>query len=267
MKKIAFFFLLIWGVTFGAQAYTLEAYRGEIPDGYNFWLSLPEDTLGSKPLVIFLHGRSLCGTDLNKVKRYGTIGAIEAGREIDAYVVAPQNPGGAWKPAKVKQVLDWAKTHVDIDTTRVYVLGMSLGGIGTIDFAAAYPDEVAAAIGLCGGTTAKNLGDLNKLPLWIAHGTADTAISISKSDDIVRAMKEADPKTPRLVYDRIPGMNHSQPARVFYMPEVYEWLFMHSLSEEGRPIHETFDLNGESFRNAYRGLNMNKSGSTKSKKR
>lgn len=243
------------------RAARLEAHRNEIAGGYNFWLNVPTDTSTAKPLVIFLHGRSLSGNDLNKVKKYGTIAALEAGRQIDAYVLAPQSPGGGWKPAKIKEVMDWVVDRHNVDTTRVYVLGMSLGGIGTIDFAAAYPDEIAGAIGLCGGSTARNLSDLNKLPLWIVHGTADTAINVSQSDKVVLAMYEADNSTPRLVYDRVPGMNHSQPARMFYMPEVYDWLFQHSLSEEGRPIHETFEVTTEAFRHAYDGLNMRKGGS------
>ena len=54
-----------------------------------------------KPLVIFLHGRSLCGNDLNKVLRYGTIDAVQGGRKIDAYIIAPQNPGTFWNPDKI----------------------------------------------------------------------------------------------------------------------------------------------------------------------
>lgn len=263
MKKIAsIIFIAILLISLPMKGLNLKAHRGDVPDGYNFWLSKPADESTPKPVIIFLHGASLCGNNLDKVKHYGTIDAQEAGREIDAYVIAPQNPGGSWKPSKIKNVLDWVEANNNVDTTRVYVLGMSLGGYGTIDFTAAYPDVVAAALAMCGGGTAKNLGILNKVPLWIVHGTADNAVSVSKSDQIVAAIKEVDKDAPRLIYDRVPGMNHSQPARMFYKPEVYEWLFSHSLSEEGRPVHPAFKVNNEALSNVYKGLNMRRSRST-----
>lgn len=195
-----------------------------------------------KPLVIFLHGSSLCGNNLERVKRYGTINAIEKGRELDAYVLAPQNPGGSWKPEKIMKIVDHLLAeHNDIDANRIYVLGMSLGGYGTIDLAATYPDRIAAAMALCGGGTVRNYAGLNKVPLWIIHGTADAAVSIRESDKVVNNMKQSSPDTPRLVYTRVPGMNHSQPCRMFYLKESYDWLFSHSLSDKDRSIAPTFD--------------------------
>lgn len=232
----------------------IEAHKNVTEAGYNFWLSTPENSEEAKPAIIFLHGQSLCGNDLNKVKRYGTIDAIEKGREIDAYVIAPQNPGGSWKPEKIMDVLQWVEENYNVDTDRVYVLGMSLGGYGTLDFVATYPDEVAAAMAMCGGSTKKDLSGLNDVPLWIIHGTADNRVSISHSDRVVAAMKETDSETERLQYDRVPGMDHSRPARLFYHPDTYNWLFSHSLSYEDRPIAESFDINEKLMSEAYKGL-------------
>ena len=263
MRKIIILSLLILSfLTAEVCAQKIVAHSGKIKDGYNFWLAHPADTVGPKPAVIFLHGASLCGNDLTKVKRYGSIDAIERGREIDAYVIAPQNPGGSWRPKKVHDILDWVMANHNIDSTRVYVLGMSLGGYGTIDYAATYPDEVAAAIGMCGGATVKNIADLNKVPLWIVHGTADRAVTVAQSDRVVNAMIADNDSTPRLIYDRVPGMDHGRPARMFYLPEVYEWLFSHSLDEEDRPVHETTPVSNEFLGKAYVGL-KSKSGSSK----
>lgn len=251
------------------RAFCLEAKRGAVADGYNFWLYQPDSVSADnpKPVIIFLHGASLCGNDMNRVRRYGTIDAIERGRAIDAYVIAPQNPGGAWNPRKVMNVLDWVMQHAQVDSTRVYVLGMSLGGYGTIDLAAAYPDRIAAAMAFCGGGTSTRLANLNKVPLWIVHGTADRAISISESDKVVSAMRSVKPQTPRLIYDRVPGMNHSQPARFFYLAESYDWLMSHSLTDVGRPCAERFDITGLA-KSAYSDLRSNpsKSGKVKSAK-
>ncbi|MCM1475488.1 MAG: prolyl oligopeptidase family serine peptidase [Muribaculaceae bacterium] len=231
---------------------------GKVNDSYNFWLSVPQTVLTQnecKPLVVFLHGSSLCGNNLDRVKRYGTIAAISKGHNLDSYVIAPQNPGGAWKPSKLIKLVDYMCENYNVDPNRVYVLGMSLGGYGTIDLVATYPDRFAAALAMCGGGTVKNLSNLNQVPLWIIHGTADRAVSISESDKVVAAMKSVDASTPRLVYNRVAGMNHSQPARLFNNPASYEWLFSHSLRDKDRSVNPTPDISStlsSSNRSSYR---------------
>ena len=237
-----------------AQEQSLEKCIGVIPGGYNYWFATPADTTEAKPLIVFLHGASLKGNDLNRVKKYGTIHAVEMGREIDAYVIGPQLPAGSWKPEKVKEIVDYVIDNYNVDTSRIYVLGMSLGGYGTLDYAAAYPDQVAAAIAMCGGSTAKDVSGLNNVPLWIIHGTADRSVPISQSEKVVSKMEEDDETVPRLIFERVPGMDHSRPARLFYLPDIYDWLFQHSLEEEGRPIHDTFVIDADIFSRCYEGI-------------
>lgn len=95
-----------------AQYDFIRPVKDSIPGGYNFWVYTPLDyyyTLENTPVIIFLHGQSLCGNDLNKVRRYGPLDAIVKGRQIDALVIVPQNPGGSWNPYKINQVLEWTK--------------------------------------------------------------------------------------------------------------------------------------------------------------
>ena len=80
------------------------AQKNVVPDNYNFWIYTPgdyEEHNRNVPLIIFLHGASLCGNDLNRIRRYGVLDAIEKGKIIPAVVLAPQNSGGAWKPEKM----------------------------------------------------------------------------------------------------------------------------------------------------------------------
>ncbi len=209
-------------------------------------------THGRLPLVIFLHGRSLCGSNLQTVRRYGSIAAIDRGRKIDAYILAPQNPGSAWSPERIMNIVRKVVETNPIDTTRIYVLGMSLGGYGTMDMVARYPDKIAAAIPMCGGTTSKDYEALNKVPMWIVHGTADAAVPVSASDKPVAEMKSRGGH--RFVYDRVPGWNHGAPARLFYLPETYEWLFQHSLADKGRPVHPVSIIQQGLTKNAYASL-------------
>ena len=155
MKKLLILLLLCCCArTVSAFEGNFEAKRNVIDGGYNFWMYTPADyELDDHPLplMIFLHGASLCGNNLDRVRRYGVLDAIARGKNIPMLVVAPQNPGGAWSPAKLNDVLRWVEANYRVDTTRVYVLGMSLGGYGTMDFVGTYPEKVAAAMARCGG--------------------------------------------------------------------------------------------------------------------
>ena len=243
-----------------AQAQHFKAYRGVVPGGYNFWFHDPEsgnhrDPNAHFPLLIFLHGKSLSGTNLERVKRYGPISAVAKGLNIDCYIIAPQTNNG-WAPDRVMKIVDWAIKNYAVDTTRIYVYGMSLGGYGTLDLAATYPDRIAAAMALCGGATVKDLSGLSRLPLWIVHGTADSRVPVSASDKVVAAIK-ATGDDSRLIYTRMPGIDHGRPARIFYMGQTYDWLFSHSLLDPGREVNRDFVITTEMLNSAYQDLGRN----------
>ena len=254
MKKIIF--LTVCLIPLLSYSQTLTAFRDSIKGGYDFWLYTPENSdsvKSEKPLVIFLHGRSLCGNDLNKVRRYGSIDAVERGRKIDAFILAPQNPGESWKPSKILDLLNWTKERYAIDTSRVYVLGMSLGGYGTINFAGTYPEKVAAAMALCGGGTLSSYCELTQVPLWIIHGTADKAVPVSQSQKVVNAMENCGNAT-LLRFDKLKGVNHSKLARFFYFEQTYEWLFAHSLTDSVRYVSQDFTVSPAILNEAYKNL-------------
>lgn len=245
--------LLAMVFTININAQEFEAYKGEVDDSYNFWFYNPQtisDPNAHFPLLIFLHGASLCGRNLNQVKRYGPINAVAKGKIIDCYIVAPQNPGGAWKPEKIWKIVEWAKEKFAVDTTRIYVYGMSLGGYGTIDLAATYPDKIAAAMAMCGGASVRDVSGLSKLPLWIIHGTADRAVSVKASDKVVDAIR-ATGDDSRLIYSRLPGVDHGRPARLFYMSLTYDWLFSHSTKDPNRECNHSFELTNDMMDNVY----------------
>lgn len=197
---------------------------------YPFLLHLPADSIlkNNPPVLIFLHGRSLSGNNLELVKKYGIIHEIEKGREIPAIVIAPQVPAGkSWEPAKVLSVLRFAQQQFDTDTNRVYVTGMSLGGYGTLDFAGQYPEIVTAAVALCGGGNTRNGCNLSTIPVWIQHGNRDSAVPISESEKMVRSIRECN-GGENLKYTVVPGANHGDLERVFRTDELYEWLFQFS---------------------------------------
>ncbi len=243
-----------------AAANTLYTHEGTVKNSYNFLLYTPDSyspgAENKMPLIVFLHGRSLSGTDLNRVRRYGSLSAIQYGRKINALVLAPQSPGEKWNPKKVNDLIDWTFANYEVDTNRVYVIGMSMGGYGTMDYVAAYPHRVTAAIAMCGGiSNLNNAPKMASVPLWIIHGTDDKAVSVEKSDEVFRKLEETN-KPHQTHYDRLDSVNHAMLARMFYLDETYEWLFAHTQKGKKNTIQPTFDVR-KLLPAAYKGLRSN----------
>ena len=244
MKRLILTILSIFAIAFGGMAEgTMKTHERIAENGYPFWIYTPDGYDGTKaqPIVVFLHGRSLCGRNLNQVLRYGTLDAIKKGMNMPAFVIAPQNPGEAWKPSKLMDIIEWMEANYKVDANRIYVLGMSLGGYGTMDFAGTYPDKIAAAMALCGGCYLKDQTGLGELPFWIIHGTADRAVGVNESKKVVAGLQEKQ-LTSRL---------HGALARAFYLKDTYDWLFAHSLQDEGRPVEEYISIDNAILKMAY----------------
>ncbi|MFY7668569.1 MAG: prolyl oligopeptidase family serine peptidase [Crocinitomicaceae bacterium] len=230
MKKVALFVFLM--VSFSNAFSQLQAIRNQAD--YPFLLHLPADSIlkSKPPVLIFLHGRSLSGTNLDLVKKYGVIHEIEKGRKVPAIVVAPQVIAGkSWEPEKIMSVLKFVQRTFDTDTNRVYVAGMSLGGYGTLRFAGAYPEVVTAAVALCGGGNTNDGCDLATVPLWIQHGNSDRAVPISESEKIVNAIKNCN-GGENLKYTIHKGADHGALERIFRTDEMYEWLFQYTKADK-----------------------------------
>ncbi len=263
MKKWLILFFLTFSVFLPpslAQDDLLEAQRPVTGDGYAFWVYTPQDYAQyqrTTPVILFLHGASLKGNDLNKVLRYGPLDAVMKGLVIPAIIVAPQNPKGPWSPRKLNDILTWLQDHYRYNPQRVYVMGMSLGGYGTLDMAATYPDKIAAAIALCGGSTLRDYSGLGQLPLWIIHDTADKAVKIEESKKIVGQMKDRH-IDQRLRYDWIHGASHGDLARYFYLSDTYDWLFLHTLIEPLRSVDRNVEITTDERAGAYQKIKKRK---------
>ena len=260
MKKIISIVTIIFTtlITTHAQPGKMAAVTGKVSNGYDFWLYAPQayfDQPNEKfPVVIYLHGARLCGRGLRSFHKYLTLDAIAKGRDIETMVIAPQNPGGGWKPERLNNVLEWVVNNYNVDTTRIYVVGMSLGGYGAMDFVGTYPHKIAAAMALCGGCTLNDAQGLGTLPFWIIHGTADRAVTVGQSKKVVNALKEQG-NDKLLRYDWLPGANHGQLARIYYLEQTYQWLFSHTLNDNPRQVNRDIVINLNVMSSAYKGLN------------
>ena len=257
LVSVAGLLLLAFPVMSDAQR--LYAYRDSVREGYDFLLYVPSGADTSQallPTVLFLHGKSLCGTDLNQVMRYGTIDALKRGLQLDAVVIAPQTEAVGWKADRLDRVVDFVTRKYPCDPDRLYVIGMSMGGWGTFKMVHCYPEKIAAALALCGGYTESSISGLSEVPLWVIHGFRDTVTAVSYSATLVKRLYDSGLGS-RLIYDQ-PACGHAELARMFYLPEMYEWLFSHNLQDKGRPVNLGYTFTEQKMNAAYSRLDPDK---------
>lgn len=237
MKHTFALFLLLIFPVFCRTAIAQKPEFMKVQSGaaYPFMLYLPADSVmkNNPPVIIFLHGRSLSGTDLNMVKRYGPLDAIERGRTINAIVAAPQvKKSQSWEAHKVITVLDYLQSNYKTDTSRVYVIGMSLGGYGTFEVIGKFPERIAAAVALCGGGDVKDACNITRTNLWIQHGKKDRAVNYSESVKMYNAIIACDAKA-NCFLTLYPGLGHGELAHEFMKDTLYNWLYKFRLKQRG----------------------------------
>ena len=131
-------------------------------------------------------------------------------------------PENASKPmGLVMEVIAKLRKEHDIDSSRIYIMGLSMGGYGTWDTIQRYPNLFAAAVPICGGGDETNAHRIT-IPVWAFHGDKDNAVPVERSRNMIEAMKKAGMK-PK--YTEYPGVSHNSWSRAFETPELLQWLF------------------------------------------
>lgn len=241
--RIIIISLLMIFINFWAGAKgSFSTHINDVKDGYNFILYHPDSVSFPLPLIISLHSRAASGKDISDVDRFGTIDALHNGMDLDAIVLAPQATDNHWDVEKIMKDVDWVRSNYDIDPNRIYAIGMSMGGNGVANLAAAYPDRIAAAIILAGSLTNGNVQNLNKLPLWVIRGQNDRTEAIERTDRMIEIMRSQPDHAPRLVYSKVRDLDHRQHERILYMPYFYQWLMSHNLQNINRSVNTTIDI-------------------------
>ncbi|RAJ24632.1 carboxylesterase family protein [Pedobacter cryoconitis] len=200
----------------------------KVKANYNYLLYLPKDyvtTTKAYPLMIYLGGGSQRGTDLNKLKTFGPPNLIAKGQDFDFIIVSPQCPEGkTWTSEKWYDSLAIALIpKYRIDSNRIYVTGISIGGYGTWQAAMDYPDKFAAIIPLCGGindSDTANISKIKHLPIWTFHGTADNMISIAQTERIYKKLKGL---KSQIRFTTIKNGGHGI-QYLYEDPKIYQWM-------------------------------------------
>lgn len=225
-----------------------DKFQSGAYQGMNYRYFEPEQSQAgaSYPLVLFLHSEKEAGSDnLAQLNSKGATLWTESANQAKnpAYVLAPQNPdANGWDVAQVKALLDdFVKNHPNVDTDRIYVQGMSMGGTAVWEMIAAYPDVFAAAMPICGSVSAELLADTDTLaalknqPIWAFHAADDETTAESNTSDMIAALKANGSACAKYeVYSAgsiTPDAHWDLADRVYSIGTPYNWLFAQSLEK------------------------------------
>lgn len=196
----------------------------------NYLIYLPED-YGKEnklwPLMIFLHGAGERGDDLNKVKVHGPPKLIEQGKEFPFIVISPQCPSEIWWPTMIETVMaliDETIENYDVDESRIYLTGLSMGGYGTWTIACTYPDRFAAIAPICGAGMPVIADKLKAMPIWAFHGDEDPTVDPDESRKMVDSVNAAGGNAKLTMYE---GVGHDSWTRTYDNGELYDWFGQH----------------------------------------
>lgn len=185
-------------------------YRLYVPEGY-------EENGGEEalPLVVFLHGAGESGSieANNEVQLLANASAIEFARE-DAqeehpcFILAPQSVSHSWSQnngteedpvygpnqdgENVKNVIDELITQYNIDTSRIYGTGLSMGSRGTFALSTAYPELYAAQLNIASADvySEEGLAAIADKPIWALVACDDTADRVAGFRDNIADLEE-----------------------------------------------------------------------------
>jgi predicted peptidase len=189
----------------------------------------PAGSGGRIPLVLFLHGMGERGGDPILVAKHGPPKLAEAGRVFPFLLVAPQCPAdSSWifqlDALRALLVEIIRKQHVD--TARVYLTGLSMGGFGTWHLAVENPHAFAAIAPICGGAAnatglAERIGAIKDVPTRVYHGARDDIVPPRMSEELVDALRAAGGNVALTVY---PDADHDSWSRTYADQTFWDWL-------------------------------------------
>ena len=240
--------LIINALILSAQEeYERKVFVSSEGDSLQYRLLKPENIQdGEKyPLVLFMHGAGERGRDNNiQLSHGGQMFLNPVNREKHpAFVIFPQcPPEGYWtfsgRPesfldmpeeegltpvlATLKEMLDSYLDNPSVDRSRIYIMGLSMGGMATYDLVARFPEIFAAAIPICGAVKSGRLTKVKDVKFRIYHGDADNVVPVECSRMAYRDLRKAGADVE---YMEFPGCGHVSWNLAFSQPDFMDWLF------------------------------------------
>lgn len=222
MKNLLFLFLPF---LFNAQEIKAD-FNKEIKktEKISYILDYPQNTKKDVPLMVFLHGSGERGTNLEMVKAHSPFTYKNLIKEPVA-ILAPQCPENMWWDTEaVYYLIKEIQTKYKIDTSRIYLTGLSMGGWGTLKLAGEHPEMFAAVASVCAptdmvmGANIQNYKDLN---IKIFQGGMDDVVHPNNAIDFWQVLHPINPKAELIIF---PNDNHNSWDSTYSNPSFYTWL-------------------------------------------
>ena len=257
MTKRVLFFLMFLACTLVSAQWQSKYEAKMLIDGSDtlrYRIMYPKNFKedGSYPVVLFLHGAGERGNDNERqLWNGGKLFATDYLQEkYPAIVIFPQCPTDSYwasvdvdrssypinldfkysdGPTKTMQmVMDLLETTIQQPYSKddqIYLMGLSMGGMGTFELLNRKPDTFAAAVPICGGGEPGSVANYAKnTPLWVFHGAQDNVVHPLKSMEMVSALLKAGVYPKFTMYD---FANHNSWDPAFAEPDLLPWLFSH----------------------------------------
>lgn len=216
-----------WTLSEGQHEYSFQKTITKTVHSH-FLVFLPQGFQKEKklwPLIVFLHGSGERGEDIEHVKVNGPPKLVETQPDFQFIVVSPQAPeNSAWESDVLNTLLDELFQQLPVDTDRVYLTGLSMGGYGTWSMATDHPDRFAAIAPISGAGDPDRACLLKSLPIWAFHGQNDPYVYLKDDQDMVDAVKECGGDVKFTIY---PDAGHDVWTRTYSNPELYQWFLDH----------------------------------------
>jgi predicted peptidase len=215
------------------KTYKFEA-AGNIDMEYRLYVPTKYDKARATPLVIALHGLG-SGTGymmeynnlVELAERYGFIVATPLGYNESGWYGArgqgnefnrrAANPGpenlGALSEQDVLSVLKIVRADYNVDAHRIYLIGQSMGGGGTLYIGSKYADIWAALAAMAPAIyiSPDTIASAAHLPVMVVQGDADKSVDPNVTRRWVAKMKELGMKYE---YIEVPGGTHASAGRL-----------------------------------------------------
>ena len=199
-----------------------------LPEGYR------KNSTNAWPLMLFLHGAGERGTNLNAVKVHGPPKLVDGKKKLPFILVSPQCPlDETWQNDALLALLDDVIAKHNVDTSRVYVTGLSMGGYGTWSLGTRFPERFAAVVPICGGgeqipvllASPEKKAAMKEMGVWAFHGAKDPVVPLEESQRMTNALMRAGCKDVKLtVY---PDLQHDSWTRAYEEADLWNWFLAH----------------------------------------
>lgn len=239
----------------GGKHIAVELNDSESPFGYYIYEPEGYSKDGPEyPLLIFLHGwnPNLGNEPLENVLNGGPPGLIESNRwnpKFPFLVVSPQLKTRYWSPATIHSFIAYLQEKYQVNSNRIYLTGLSLGGGGCWYYVGEIEDNYVAAMVPISASGAPHLVEnLRKVPIWAFHGGLDNTVNAYEnygSVPLVEAINLTEPRVRArltvyanvghnawfMTYDGT-GVNYSSQTYDVFDMDIYDWLLAYKKSDQ-----------------------------------